>query len=156
MTGSTWGHFDEIRCCMSTCAYLPYGVEQISTSLVKGPHFHHRLQHTTKDDWTWILSMASIPHNPFAVPFFTTHFEKCQTSYWWFIWGRSLFNFHLSSSRLSIQRLKPSFSMAYGIRGSDLGNLDHTEHHYFTTVIVHCVSAKIGSASRAVTTPITI
>ena len=45
----------------------------------------------------------------------------------------------------------------HGIRGSDLGNLDHTERHHFTTAIAHkCVSAILGTVSRAVTMPITI
>ena len=81
------------------------------------------------------------------VNFFTTHFERCQTSYWWFIWGRSLFMkllmdtclsvairsiSTLSPSKLSMQRLNPSFSMALRRRGahewtSDRGALKRDE-----------------------------
>ena len=47
--------------------------------------------------------------------------------------------------------------LLHGIGGSDLGNLDHTECHHVTTVIVHkCVSTILGTMSRAVTMPITI
>ena len=153
--GSACGHIGEIRCYPSTCACLLCDVTQISTSLAKGPHCHHRLQHTLKDDWKSIVSMASIPHNPFVVPYWLIFslptskgarhhigdlFEDVNYSWscWWtyvcqWLFGQPVST--LSPSRLLMHRFETF--LLHGIRKNDLKNHDNSECHHFTSVIVY-------------------